>query len=185
MTDELLIRKKKDLDFYKAYLKNNKKEDGDYKKLFYVLAIEIVAFIILSILMSYKMIYYNIQNQSISSRIEKLKGIEDRLKEFQQIKTLFEEKKLINDYVINDNMILYDTVVMIEKVIPKEVVVETMNLSTDKVSLVIRTSKEENIVQFVNNLQNLGFFKNIIFNGISKQDEKIKRTSITAEIVRK
>lgn len=185
MPEELLISRKKDLDFYKAYLKNNKKENGDYKKLFYLLMVEIVAFIILTILMTYRVIYYNIQNQSIESRIEKLKGIEDKLRDFQEIKRLYEEKNLVNDFITNDNMTLYNAITIIEKVIPKEVVVETMNLSTDKVSLVVRSSKEENIVQFVNNLQNSGFFKNINFNGISKQDEKTKRTSITAEIVRK
>ncbi|KRQ88083.1 Fimbrial assembly protein (PilN) [Caloramator mitchellensis] len=181
---ENLLNKNKDIDFLKAYYLSNKKSEFDFKKILYFIAVELAVFIIISSVLLYKATYYKIQNENLSRKIGELQKIEKQLNEFQAIKTLYEKKLSINNKVTEDNDYINNAIVELEQITPSEVIYENINISKGKIMFIIKSSKEENIAQFLNNLQNSDKFSNISFNGISNQNN-IKRTSISADIVRK
>ncbi|QCX32667.1 PilN domain-containing protein [Caloramator sp. E03] len=182
MFDNLMINK--DINLFEAYNRQIKKEKNDNKKIYYVIFIEIILFIVLTALSLYRIYYLKIQNLKLTERINKLIPIEQQVKEYTAIKNLFDSKKLIVDEISKQNEMLNEVITTLEDITPTEINLENMIINKDKLSFVIKSNKEENIAQFINNMQNADIFSNVVFNGISKQGNE-KRTSITADIVRK
>ncbi|CDF57617.1 PilN domain-containing protein [Thermobrachium celere] len=181
---DLQLNRGKDINLLEAYNRQYKKNTENNKKIFIFLISEIVVFLLITIISITKIIYYKVQNTKLTQEINNLIPIENQVKEYTKIKMLYESKKTIFDAVSKDNETLNLVIKNLEEITPSEMAIENMTLSKDKVSFVIKSSKEENIAQFVYNMQNSYIFKNIVFNGISNQGTE-KRTSITAEIVRK
>lgn len=183
MFDNLTINTNKDVNLLEAYNRQIKKEKKD-KKIYYFIFIEIAVFIIITIFSIFRMSNLKIQNSKLTERINKLIPIEQQVKEYTEIKNKYESKKTIAEEISNQNETFNEAVTVLENITPTEITIENMIMTKDKLSFVIKSSKEENIAQFIYNMQNTDIFKNIVFNGISKQGNE-KRTSITADIVRK
>ncbi|MCX7694855.1 MAG: PilN domain-containing protein [Caloramator sp.] len=181
---DLQLNRGKDINLLEAYNRQFQKKTEDNKKIYIFIIAEIAIFLLITIISIFKITYYKVQNSKLTQAINNLIPIENQFKEYTKVKMLYESKKTILDAVSKDNEILNLVIKTLEEITPSEMSIENMTLSKDKVSFVIKSSKEENIAQFVYNMQNSDVFKNIVFNGISNQGNE-KRTSITAEIVRK
>ncbi|SKA82211.1 hypothetical protein SAMN05443428_104177 [Caloramator quimbayensis] len=183
MLENLIISSNKDINLLEAYNRQIKKEKKDYK-IYYFIIIEIAVFVILTVISIYRMSNLKIQNSKLTERISKLIPIEQQVKEYTEIKNKYENKKAIAEEISNQNETFNEAITVLEEITPTEITIENMIMTKDKLSFVIKSGKEENIAQFIYNMQNTDVFKNIVFNGISKQGND-KRTSITADIVRK
>lgn len=184
MLSNIQIKNNKDINLLEAYNRQHQKRTDDNKKIFIVIAAEIALFVVIMIISIIRISYYKIQNAKLEEKINSLIPIENQVKEYTQMKLLYENKKTILDSVSKDNEILNQVITNLEEITPSEMAIENMTLSKDKISFVIKSSKEENIAQFIYNMQNSEVFKNIVFQGVSNQGAE-KRTTITAEIVRK
>ncbi|GFR36633.1 PilN domain-containing protein [Thermobrachium celere] len=180
----LQLNRGKDINLLEAYNRQQNRKTEDNKKIYMFILGEIIIFLLITLISIIKITFYKIQNAKLTDTINSLIPIENQVKEYTQYKMLYENKKMIIDAVTRDNETLNLVIAKLEEIMPSETAIENMNLSKEKVSFVIKSTKEENIAQFVYNMQNSELFKNIVFNGISNQGNE-KRTSITAEIVRK
>lgn len=180
----LQFNKGKDINLLEAYNRQYKNKTEDNKKIYIFILAELSIFLVITITSLVKITYYKTQNAKLTQAINSLIPIENQVKEYTKVKMMYENKKTILDLVAKDNETFNTVITNLEEIMPSEMAIENMTLSKDKVSFVIKSSREENIAQFVYNMQNSDVFKNIVFNGISNQGTE-KRTSITAEIVRK
>lgn len=174
----------KDINLLEAYNRQFKQKTEDNKKIYFLILAELSIFFLITIISLVKITYYKAQNAKLTQAINSLIPIENQVKEYTKVKMMYENKKTILDLVSKDNETFNTVITNLEEIMPSEMAIENMTLSKDKVSFIIKSSREENIAQFVYNMQNSDVFKNIVFNGISNQGTE-KRTSITAEIVRK
>ncbi|WDC83228.1 PilN domain-containing protein [Caloramator sp. mosi_1] len=184
MLTNIQLNNNKDINLLEAYNRQHQRKSEDNKKILIVIAAELILFAVVTIISIFRISYYKMQNAKLEEKIKSLIPIENQVKEYTQVKLLYENKKTILDSVAKDNETLNLVITNLEEITPSEMSIENMTLSKDKVSFVIKSSREENIAQFVYNMQNSEIFKNIVFSGISNQGNE-KRTSITAEIVRK
>lgn len=184
MFGNIQLNRAKDINILEAYNRQHQKKTDDNKKIILVIMAELILFALITIVSIFRISYYKIQNAKLEEKINSLIPIENQVKEYTQMKLLYENKNTILDSVSKDNETLNLVITNLEEITPSEMAIENMSLSKDKVSFVIKSSKEENIAQFVYNMQNSEVFKNIVFQGVSNQGAE-KRTTITAEIVRK
>ncbi|WDU83873.1 PilN domain-containing protein [Caloramator sp. Dgby_cultured_2] len=184
MFNHSLLLKNKDINFLEAYYRYEKHKDFYFAKYLWFIGIEISIFAIITLFMLFNINSYETINNKIKSNIEKYKNIESEIERFQVMKGLLENKKIFMEDIIEGNNSLYNILTEIESKIPINLKVENLNISREKLTMMVVTNKEENIAQFIYNLQNYDCFKNISINGITNYEGQI-RTTITADIVRK
>lgn len=184
MLSNLQLNNNKEINLLEAYNRQYQKKGNDNKNIVLFILAELAIFLVITIISIVRITYYKTQNAKLEEKINSLIPIENQVKEYTQMKNFYESKKTISDEVSKDNETFNIVITSLEEITPSEMSIENMTLNKDKITFVIKSSKEENIAQFIYNMQNSDVFKNVVFTGVSNQGAE-KRTTITAEIVRK
>lgn len=181
---EIKQRWHKDINLLYAYEIQTKKKTVLSKNIITAVIVELLIIGVISAYMNIEIIGQRKEIEKTKSKIESYAGIQKEIDEFDRIKKLYEDKKFVFDSVADKNHGALEVLSVIEETLPSEMSVEGINIKDDSVSFIVKSSKEENIAQFINNFQSTGKFTNITVSGISG-DKDTKRTSINAELKRK
>lgn len=181
---EIKQRWHKDINLLYAYEIQTKKKTVLSKNIITAVIVELLIIGVISAYMNIEIIGQRKEIEKTKSKIESYAAIQKEIDEFDRIKKLYEDKKFVFDSVADKNHGALEVLSVIEETLPSEMSVEGINIKDDSVSFIVKSSKEENIAQFINNFQSTGKFTNITVSGISG-DKDTKRTSINAELKRK
>lgn len=174
----------KDFNLLYAYQSAGKKDELTLKVVGSVIGIEVAVFAIVSTILGITSYRIKVENAKIEEEIRKNSYIEEKIKKYNAVKAAYEEKEAVYNVIASKNETILETLKIIGQVMPKEMSSDSININGDKISMIIKSSREENIAQFISNLQDTERFKNIVISGISN-DNMYKKTTINAEIVRK
>jgi Tfp pilus assembly protein PilN len=174
----------KDFNLLYAYQSAGKKDELTLKVVGSVIGIEVAVFAIVSTILGITSYRIKVENAKIEEEIRKNSYIEEKIKKYNAVKAAYEEKEAVCNVIASKNETILETLKIIGQVMPKEMSSDSININGDKISMIIKSSREENIAQFISNLQDTERFKNIVISGISN-DNMYKKTTINAEIVRK
>lgn len=174
----------KDINLLYAYEIQTKKKTVLSKNIIVAVIVELLTIAVISAYMNIEIIGQRKEIEKTKASIESYAGIQKEIDEFDRIKKLYEDKKFVFDSVADKNHRAFEVLSVLEETLPSEMSVEGINIKDDLVSFIVKSSKEENIAQFINNFQSTEKFTNITVSGISG-DKDTKRASINAEFKRK
>ena len=103
-------------------------------------------------------------------KLTKLASLRKKIKEFKEKQKILETKlKIINDL---NSFRLYPSYIfyLLSQKIPKEVWINYLNVTQNKISIKGIALDEPTIVKFINRLKETNFFKNIYLNQINQRN---------------
>lgn len=178
------FKNKKDINLLYAYEISKKNPNENYKLFIIVFVIECAILILLTFFVSVRIVFINSQNIKLQNSIKTYAKMEKELSEFKKINDAYTKKQRAYDNVTSLNADTLSTLDILQKIMPNDISIENFSLKDDKLFFIVSASKEENIAQFIANMQKTEKFINITIDGISSDSNK-KRSTINAELDRK
>lgn len=178
------LQQEKDINLLYAYQKGVKRETTTNKNILIALIAELLIIVVISLFIFFKTIGVKNDIARLNSQIQGYAKIEKEIKDFSNINKLYNEKKQVHDTVAQKNEQILKVITTLERIIPKEMTVQALNINNDSVNIIVKSPGEKDILQFVTNLETSEMFSKVSFSGISTS-ENYKTTSINAKIIGK
>ncbi|WAM33195.1 C2 domain-containing protein [Caldicellulosiruptor morganii] len=173
----------KDINLLEAYYKQFQKDDsGGIGHLLFLIG-AFAFFLIFSAILITQSITYSIKVDTLKTEVQTKRITVDKIKREMFIVKLFEIKKAFIDEKFAENRKLKDVLLTVEKLLPVDVSMESLQIEDGKMTCNLAAKKLESVVQFVYNVQNDSHFTNITFNGASENEGTLNAV-VMAEIAK-
>jgi len=179
-----MTKKLKDINLLEGYDRTTKKRDSTIRIYSLLLVLEVCIVALFVSIYTARIVTTNNYLKKLSEEISIKQNQMAEIEKFVQKRNLFIQKEAFYKYIVQDHEKLLDILEKLENITPTSMKYESLNLTKDKVTCVVRADKLETVVQFVYNMQVCGYFQNIAFSGGSG-DDKSKTSTITVGVVGK
>lgn len=171
----------KDIDLLEAYKLSEYKEDPKNKRILFAIFAEMVIILIITAFMKISIYFRQSDVAFLEARIDSYKTQMEEVNRFNQIKNIYEKKLEVYDDIVLKNRAVISFLETMEDVLPKNVMLESLEITDSNASFLVSTDSEEKVAQLLNNMEVSGCFSDICISGITTVEGQ-KKSSISAKV---
>ena len=124
------------------------------------------------------------QNEFLKEKKAQLEPVQDTYNQYMSTKGDYDYISAVYASTENYNTNIYDMFMMLEKVLPKEVEIQSMNVTTDNISFTVRVQNNREAASMIMSLRNYENFSDVQVTQLQKGEVAVEgREGVTDEFV--